>query len=331
MYSSEDGLANDWHLVHLGSRAAGGTGLIFTEATAVTPEGRISPSDAGMWSDDHIEGWARVTRFVRSQGAVIGMQLAHAGRKAGTRRPWDRGLPLLTPENGGWTPVGPSPVAFGPDHNVPRELSLTDIAPVQGAFRDAARRALQAGFNALEIHSAHGYLSHQFLSPISNRRTDRYGGSYDNRVRFLIETAQQVRTVWPESLPLFVRLSCSDWIESGWTIDDSVELARRLKAEGVDVMDCSSGYIAPGVTYPVGPGWQTHFAERIRREAGILTAAVGEITSASQASEIVASGRADLTLLGREMLRDPHFAYHASRELEEKRTVRLATQYDYAV
>jgi 2,4-dienoyl-CoA reductase-like NADH-dependent reductase (Old Yellow Enzyme family) len=318
MYSSEDGVANDWHLVHLGARAAGGAGLVLAEATAVSPEGRISPQDAGLWNDLQIEPLARVVRFIKGQGAVAGIQLAHAGRKAGVARPWEGGAHLAD-EAGGWPVIGPSAIAFGGSlDKVPREMSAADIARVQADFVSAAKRSLAAGYQWLELHSAHGYLSHAFLSPLSNRRTDHYGGSLENRMRFLIETTRAVRAVWPAGLPLTVRISCTDWVEGGWTIDESVELARRLQAEGVDLIDCSSGGSAGAARIPLGSGYQVPFAERIRREVGIATAAVGLITEPAQADQIVRTGQADLVYLARELLRDPNWPLRAAQALHVK-------------
>lgn len=326
-YSAEDGVMNDWHLVHLGARAVGGAALVIAEATAVAPEGRITPGDAGLWNDGQTEAFARVNRFVKQHGAVAGVQIGHAGRKAGAARPWDGG-DHLADGAGGWTPVAPSAVAFGDGlDRVPRELTAGDIGRLQGDFVAAAKRALAAGCEWLELHGAHGYLMHEFLSPLANRRTDDYGGSFANRIRFVIETTRAVRAVWPERLPLTVRLSCTDWVEGGWTIDECVELARRLKAEGVDLIDCSSGGAVPGAKIPVGPGYQVGLAERIRREAQIATAAVGLITQAKQADAIVASGQADLVLLARELLRDPYWPAHAARELGVPKTVPPPAQY----
>jgi 2,4-dienoyl-CoA reductase-like NADH-dependent reductase (Old Yellow Enzyme family) len=313
-YSSEDGFANDWHLVHLGSRAAGGAGLVIMEASAVEARGRISPQDHGIWKDEHIEFLARITAFLRQQGAVPGIQLAHAGRKGSTFQPWE-GNGAVPPEAGGWQPVAPSPVAFQAGYPVPAELTRAEIAGVVGAFAAAAHRALEAGFQVVELHAAHGYLIHEFLSPLSNHRTDEYGGPFENRIRFALEVTRAVRDVWPDRLPLFVRISATDWVEAGWDIDESVELARRLRALGVDLIDCSSGGLAPQQKIPLGPGYQVLFAERIRREAGVLTGAVGMITTPQQADEIVRSGQADLVLLAREFLRDPYFALHAGKAL----------------
>jgi 2,4-dienoyl-CoA reductase-like NADH-dependent reductase (Old Yellow Enzyme family) len=327
MYSSTDGLMNDWHFVHLGARATGGAGLVIAEATAVSPEGRITPHDAGLWSDAQIEPLVRINRFVKSQGAVAGVQLAHAGRKAGAARPWEGGGHLADTA-GGWPVIGPSAAAFGGSlHKVPTAMTEAEIARVQRDFVDAARRAFAAGYEWLELHGAHGYLAHQFLSPKSNLRTDRYGGSFENRSRFSLETTRAVRGVWPENLPLTVRLSCTDWVEGGWTIEESVELARRLKSEGVDLIDCSSGGAVADAKIPVGPGYQVQFAERIRREAGIATAAVGLITEPAQADAIVRAGRADVVLLAREFLRDPHWPLRAARALGLKDAVVPPPQY----
>ena len=327
MYSSADGVANDWHLVHLGARAAGGAGLVIAEATAVSPEGRITPGDAGIWADKHVEPLVRINRFVKQHGAVPGIQLAHAGRKAGAARPWEGGAHLAD-DAGGWPVIAPSAVAFGaPLDKVPHAMTEGDIARVQGDFVAAARRSLAAGYEWVELHAAHGYLAHAFLSPTSNRRTDRYGGSFENRIRFLLETTCAVRAVWPEELPFTVRLSCTDWTEGGWTIDESAALARRLKAEGVDLIDCSSGGGVATAKVPVGPGYQVGFAERIRREAGMATAAVGLITDAAQADAIVREGRADLVLLAREFLRDPQWPLHAAQVLGQAGAVVPPVQY----
>jgi len=314
-YSSADGFASDWHLVHLGSRAVGGAALVMTEAAAVEPRGRISPQDLGVWKDEHIEFLARIARFVREQGAVPGMQIAHAGRKASVRRPWEGGA-AIGPEAGGWQTVAPSAVGFRSGDPVPAELSRDEIRAITGAFAAAAARALEAGFQVVEIHGAHGYLIHQFLSPLSNFRKDEYGGSFENRMRFALETAAAVRVVWPARLPLFQRISATDWAEGGWTPDDSVELARRLCGVGVDLIDCSSGGLVPHQQIPLRAGYQVPFAGRIRRESGIATGAVGLITTPQQADEIVRSGQADLVLLAREFLRDPYFPLHAAHALE---------------
>jgi 2,4-dienoyl-CoA reductase-like NADH-dependent reductase (Old Yellow Enzyme family) len=313
-YSSDDGFANDWHLVHLGSRAVGGAGLVMTEAAAVEARGRISPADLGIWQDAHIEALARITRFVRGQGAVPGMQIAHAGRKASTRVPWEGGA-VIPVSDGGWTPVGPSPIPFRPVDPAPLELAQSEIRAVIESFAAAARRALAAGFELLEIHAAHGYLIHSFLSPLSNQRADEYGGSFENRIRFALEVAAAVRGAWPEPQPLFMRISASDWIEGGWQIQDSVELARRLHPLGVDLVDCSSGGVAPNAKIQLGPGYQVPFAAEIRREAGILTGAIGLITDPHQADNIIRQGQADLVLLAREFLRDPYWPLHAAQAL----------------
>jgi 2,4-dienoyl-CoA reductase-like NADH-dependent reductase (Old Yellow Enzyme family) len=330
MYSSVDGVANDWHLVHLGARAAGGAAVVIAEATAVSPEGRISPGDAGIWADQHIEPIARINRFIKDQGAVPGLQLAHAGRKASAARPWEGGGHLAD-GGGGWPVVGPSAIAFGEGLNkVPQELGLDDIARVTADFVAAAKRALAAGVEWLELHFAHGYLAHQFLSPLSNRRTDRYGGSFENRVRFALETARAVRADWPDQFPLTARLSCTDWVEGGWTLEESIELARRLKTEGIDLIDCSSGGSASAARIPVGAGYQVSFAERIRREAGVATAAVGLITDPAQADQIVRNGQADLVLLAREFLRDPNWPLRAARALHGKDGPSAPKQYGRA-
>jgi 2,4-dienoyl-CoA reductase-like NADH-dependent reductase (Old Yellow Enzyme family) len=313
-YSSQDGFANDWHLVHLGSRAVGGAGLVIMEAAAVEARGRISPEDIGIWKDEHIEFLGRLTGFLRQQGAVAGIQLAHAGRKGSTRRPWD-GVGVLPEAAGGWQTVAPSALAFQPEDPAPAELTQAEIVRLVEAFAAAARRALLAGFQVAEIHAAHGYLIHQFLSPLSNRRGDEYGGPFENRIRFALEVARAVRVVWPAHLPLFLRVSATDWVEGGWDIDQSVELARRMGALGVDLIDCSSGGLAPQQKIRLGPGYQVPFAARIRREAGVLTGAVGLITTPQQADEIVRSEQADVVLLAREFLRDPYFALHAGKAL----------------
>jgi 2,4-dienoyl-CoA reductase-like NADH-dependent reductase (Old Yellow Enzyme family) len=317
-YSSHDGFANDWHLVHLGSRAVGGAGLVMTEASAVTPEGRISAGDLGIYKDEHIEMLSRIFHFIERQGGVPGMQLAHAGRKASTDIPWKGGKPL-DPASGGWTPIfAPSALAFDAGYQTPRALTTIEIAAIVQAFADAAKRVFQAGGKVIEIHGAHGYLVNTFLSPLSNYRTDAYGGSIQNRTRFLTEIVNAIRKVWPDILPLFVRLSCTDWTEGGRTIDDSVELARTLKPLGVDLIDCSSGGLVPNAKIPVGAGYQVPFATRIRRDADIATAAVGMITEAAQADQIVRNGDADLVLLARESLRDPYFPLHAAAEVHYK-------------
>ncbi len=313
-YSAEDGLASDWHLVHLGSRAVGGAGLVMTEATAVEARGRISPRDLGIWKDEHVAALRRISSFVAARGAVPGMQLAHAGRKASTAVPWEGGHPLAERE-GGWQVIGPSPLPFGSGYPVPRALDEQEVGNVVSAFASAAGRALEAGFKIVEIHAAHGYLLHQFLSPLSNRRSDRYGGSFENRTRLVREVVRAVRTVWPERLPLFVRISATDWIEGGWDIEQSVELARLLGAEGVDLIDCSSGGIRGEVKVPFAPGYQVPFAQRVRQETGLKTGAVGLITSAQQAEHILVTGQADLVVLARQLLRDPYWSLRAAFEL----------------
>jgi 2,4-dienoyl-CoA reductase-like NADH-dependent reductase (Old Yellow Enzyme family) len=330
MYSSQDGVATDWHLVHLGARAAGGAGLVIAEATAVSPEGRITPGDAGIWAEKHVEPIARINRFLKSQGAVPGIQLAHAGRKASASRPWE-GDTHLADTAGGWPIVAPSAIAWGNGlDKVPHELTAAEIKRVQTDFAAAAKRALAAGCEWLELHGAHGYLTHEFLSPLSNRRTDQYGGSFENRIRFLLELTRGVREVWPEKLPLTVRLSCSAWVEGGWTIDECVELAKRLKTEGVDLIDCSSGGTTASAKIPVGAGYQVPFAARIRREAGIATAAVGMITDPMQADQIVRNSEADLVLMAREFLRDPNWPLRAARALHVKALPTPPVQYGRA-
>ena len=317
-YSAQDGMATDWHLVHLGARALGGAGLILVEAPAVAPEGRISPQDLGIWKDEQVEPLARVVRFLREQGAVAGIQLAHAGRKASLARPWEGGAPL-GPEDGGWAPVrAASPLPFDAGYPTPAPLDSEELGGVVDAFRKGAKLALKAGFQLVEIHGAHGYLLHSFLSPLSNQRTDAYGGSFDNRTRLLREVVVGVREVWPAELPLLLRISCTDWMEGGWGPDDSVCLARMVGPLGVDLVDCSSGGGHPAASPPVGPGFQTPFAERIRRETGIPTGAVGLITDPVQADHIVRTGQADLVLLGRQLLREPAWPLRAARELGQE-------------
>ncbi|HWG36855.1 MAG TPA: NADH:flavin oxidoreductase/NADH oxidase [Terriglobales bacterium] len=313
-YSSAEGFASDWHLVHLGSRAVGGAALVFTEAAAVAPEGRISPDDLGLWSDEHIPMLRRITTFIREKGAVPGAQLAHAGRKAATAAPWKGGKPLGVHE-GGWEVVGPSPVAFAEGYPVPHALSTGEIAGVIADFVAAAKRALAAGFQALEIHAAHGYLINEFLSPLSNQRGDAYGGSLENRMRMLAETVEAVRGIWAAELPLFVRISATDWVAGGWTPSDSVALARCIAPLGVDVFDCSSGGNAVHAQIPIGPGYQVPFAAKLRAEAGVPTAAVGLITAPEQADQILRTGQADLVVLARELLRHPYWPLEAARRL----------------
>lgn len=320
-YSSVDGFASDWHLVHLGSRAVGGAGAVLTEATAVLPEGRISPDDLGLWSDDQIEGLSRALRFVEDAGAVPGVQLAHAGRKASASAPWKGSVPL-SPGDGGWRPIaGPSPIPFREGHPVPDPLDTAGIDRVVRGFGDAARRAHVAGARIVEIHAAHGYLLHSFLSPLANHRDDAYGGPFENRTRLLHDVLAAVREVWPAELPVFVRLSATDWAEGGWTIEDSVRLARELALLGVDLVDCSSGGVIPGVSIPVGPGYQVELASRVRQEAEVPTGAVGLITTAHQADQIIRNGQADLVFLARALLRDPYWPLAAAHELGHRAPV----------
>jgi 2,4-dienoyl-CoA reductase-like NADH-dependent reductase (Old Yellow Enzyme family) len=326
-YSSPGGIPTDWHLVHLGSRAVGGAGLVFTEATAVSPEGRISPDDAGIWNAAQAAAWTRVASFIRGQGAMAGIQLAHAGRKASTDAPW-RGDGPLDAAHGGWTPVAPSAIPFDQGYPVPTALDSAGIAKVRDDFRAAAQRARDAGFDVIELHAAHGYLLHQFLSPLSNTRTDQYGGSLENRARLLREVVSAVRETWPAPMPLWVRLSATDWADGGWDIDECVQLARTLRADGVDVIDCSSGGTVPHPKIPAGPGYQVPFAARIRREAGIPTSTVGLITDPEQAAEILQRGDADVIEMAREFLRDPYFPRRAAKELGG--AVRVPEQYERA-
>ena len=313
-YSSTDGFANDWHLVHLGSRAVGGAGLILTEAAAVSPEGRISPEDLGIWQDEHLPMLQRINAFIEAQGSVPGIQLAHAGRKASTFSPWT-GAGAVPEAAGGWPVVGPGAEPFADNYPHPQALDAAGIRKVVADFRAAARRSLAAGFRVVELHAAHGYLLHEFLSPLSNHRTDEYGGAFDNRVRLLLEVVAATREVWPAELPLFVRLSATDWTEGGWGADESVQLAALLKTRGVDLIDCSTGGNVLKATIPVGPGYQVPFAERIRRETGILTGAVGLITTPAEAEAILTNGQADLVLLAREFIREPYFPLLAAHEL----------------
>ncbi|MBW4438923.1 MAG: NADH:flavin oxidoreductase/NADH oxidase [Pleurocapsa minor GSE-CHR-MK-17-07R] len=328
-YSAVDGLANDWHLAHLGARATGGAGLIIMEATGVEARGRITPGCVGLWSDDHIAPLKRVTEFISSQGAVPGIQIAHAGRKAGTSSPWTGGHPL-SDADGGWQPIGPSAIPFGEGYRTPTTMTEADFDMIVSGFMNAARRALKAGFRWLEIHAAHGYLLHSFHSPISNQRTDAYGGSFENRTRLTLSVLKAVRAVWPDDLPISVRLSCTDWLPEGWTLDDSIALSRLLGQAGADLIDCSSGGTAR-VKIPVGPGYQVPFAEAIRRETGVPTAAVGMISEPAQADAIVRDGQADLVLLGRAMLRDPYWPHMAARALLGQAGTLLPPQYQWAV
>ncbi|MET9668865.1 NADH:flavin oxidoreductase/NADH oxidase [Streptomyces sp. NPDC006475] len=319
------GAPTDWHFAHYAARATGGTGLILVEATAVAPEGRISPADVGIWNDTQVEAFRRITRFVKSQGTTIGIQLAHAGRKASTDRPWKGGGPVGADDHG-WQPLAPSPLPFDEGHAVPDELTTAEIEEIVGQFAAAARRALDAGFEIAEIHGAHGYLIGEFLSPHTNHRTDEYGGSFENRTRFPLRVVDAVRAVWPDELPLFFRISATDWLdEGGWTADDTVRFAALLKEHGIDLLDVSSGGNAPRVTIPTGPGYQVPFAARVRAETGLPVAAVGMITDAEQAEKIIANGEADAVLLGRELLRNPSWARHAARELGGE--IRVPEQY----
>jgi 2,4-dienoyl-CoA reductase-like NADH-dependent reductase (Old Yellow Enzyme family) len=316
-YSSNEGFANDWHFVHLASRAVGGAGLVFTEAAAVTADGRISPDDLGIWNDVHAAPFERIARFVKGEGAAFGMQLAHAGRKASTKRPWD-GTGPVSPDDGGWQPIGPTSTPFSEHYPMPRAMTKDDIANVVDAFRRAAYRARRVGFDVIEIHAAHGYLIHEFLSPLSNTRTDEYGGSFDNRIRLCLEVVTAVREVWPEDLPCFVRISATDWTEGGWDIEQSVELVRRLGGLGIDLVDCSSGGNMFNAKIPLDPHYQVQFAERIRKDAAVATGAVGLITKPVEADAVIRSGQADVVLLAREMLRDPYWPLRAARELGHK-------------
>jgi 2,4-dienoyl-CoA reductase-like NADH-dependent reductase (Old Yellow Enzyme family) len=326
-YSAKDGHPQPWHLVHLGSRAIGGAGLVFTEASAVEERGRISAADTGIYEDAHIASWRPIAEFIRSHGAVPGMQIAHAGRKASTAPPWTGGKPVAV-EDGGWEPVAPSALAFDSGYTVPHELSAGEIRGIVEAFRKSAERALAAGFEVLEIHAAHGYLLHQFLSPLSNARTDEYGGKFENRVHIVKQAVRAVREVWHERLPLFVRVSATDWKEGGWDLTQTIDLARQLKPLGVDLIDVSSGGAVPGVKIPLGPGYQTGFAEAIRTEAGIPTGAVGMISEAVQAETILSTEQADLVFLARELLRDPYWPRRAAKALDVK--IKAPVQYERA-
>mgnify|MGYP002784550779 CR=1 FL=1 len=314
-YSATEGFANDWHFVHLASRAVGGAGLVLTEATAVSPEGRISPDDLGLWSDAHIGALARIVRFMKGEGSCAGIQLAHAGRKASTYRPSAPTHGQVPVADGGWEPVAPSAIPFSDTYPQPRAMTAEDIQAAIGAFKAAAERALHAGFDVVEVHAAHGYLIHEFLSPLSNQRDDEWGGPFEHRIRFLIEVVQAVRTVWPERLPLWVRISATDWTPGGWDSESSIELARRLGGFGVDLIDCSTGGNVHGASIPIGPGYQVPFAEEIRRAARIATGAVGLITTPAQAQDIVAREQADCVIMARELLRDPYWPLRAAREL----------------
>jgi 2,4-dienoyl-CoA reductase-like NADH-dependent reductase (Old Yellow Enzyme family) len=313
-YSCIDGVPTDWHLVHLGSRAVGGAGLVMAEATAVVPEGRISPCDTGIWTDGHATAFQRIAAFIGAQGSVPGLQLAHAGRKASTDRPWQGGNPIKSGD-GGWQPLAPSAIPFAANYTVPRELSPEEIGKLVESFAEAAKRALTAGFKVIEIHMAHGYLLHSFLSPLSNHRTDEFGDDFEGRARFPLQVAKAVRNAWPASLPVFVRISATDWIEGGWDLSQSVRLCRQLREIGIDMIDCSSGGLVANANIPVGPGFQVPFAAAIRREAKMPTAAVGLITNAQQAEQTLTCGDADAVFLARQMLRDPYWPLHAARSL----------------
>jgi len=326
-YSAVDGHPQPWHFVHLGSRAVGGAALVFTEATAVEARGRISPADTGMYLDCHVESWRPIVEFIRKQGAVPGMQLAHSGRKGSTAPPWLGGK-KVPPEEGGWEPVAPSAEPFQQDYPMPRALKAIDIREIVDAFRRAAERAFAAGFEVLEIHSAHGYLLHEFLSPLSNFRQDEFGGSFENRIRVVLQVAEAVRQVWPARWPLFVRVSATDWKEGGWDLAQTIDLSKRLKPLGVDLIDASSGGLVPGVQIPVGPGYQVGFAEQIRKQAGVATGAVGMITEPRQADSILKEGKADLVILARELLRDPYWPRRAAQMLGEK--IKPPVQYERA-
>ncbi|MEZ0267635.1 MAG: NADH:flavin oxidoreductase/NADH oxidase [Phycisphaerae bacterium] len=318
MYSSDDGMPTDWHMTHLGSRAVGGAGMVMVEATAVTPEGRISPWDSGIWANKHVGGFAPITAFLKKHGATPAIQLAHAGRKASTDAPWRGGKPLRVGDHPlAWEPVAPSPIPFDDDHATPREMTPRDIDQLVADFVAATRRALAAGFEVVEVHAAHGYLLHEFLSPLSNKRTDDYGGPLENRMRAVLRVSDAVRKEWPAKWPVLVRISATDWADGGWDLPQSIELSKRLRAIGIDLIDCSSGALVPRVKIPIGPGYQVPFAETIRREALIATGAVGMITEPQQANDIIESGQADPVLIARAFLRDPYWAANAARALEK--------------
>jgi 2,4-dienoyl-CoA reductase-like NADH-dependent reductase (Old Yellow Enzyme family) len=313
-YSSQNGLPNDWHMVHLGSRATGGAGLVMVEATAVSPAGRISPNDTGIWSNEHTNAFKPIVSFIKSQGAVPAIQLAHAGRKASTDTPWRGGKPLSQAE-GGWQTLAPSPLPFAEGYSVPQEMTRQHINEVVAEFSAAARHSLDAGFEVIELHMAHGYLLHEFLSPLSNHRQDEYGGELRARAKFPLQIAEVVRKQMPDSLPLLVRISATDWVDGGWDLEQSIQFARWLREIGVDLIDCSSGGLVPGARIPVGPGYQVPFAAAIRREADIATGAVGMITEAFQAEQIISSNEADAVFLARAMLLDPYWPLHAAKDL----------------
>ena len=325
-YSAVDGMPGDWHLVHLGARAVGGAGVVLTEATAVSPEGRISPQDTGIWNDEQARAWARTVAFVQEQGALAGIQLAHAGRKGSTLRPW-QGRGAVAPEDGGWVPVGPTADAY-PGLAEPAALDLDGIAKVRQDFVAATHRALAAGFDLVEVHAAHGYLLHEFLSPLSNTRTDAYGGDLAGRMRLVLEVVEDVRAAWPQDKPLLLRISATDWVEGGWTAEESVVLAKEAAARGVDLVDCSSGGNSPEQQVVVGPGYQVPFAAQVRRDAGVATGAVGLLTDPAQAEQVLVDGSADVVLLARELLRDPHWPLRAAAALGDD--VAWPAQYDRA-
>ncbi len=327
-YSSENGMPTDWHLVHLGSRAVGGAGLVIMEATAVSPEGRISPGDAGIWSDAHAEAYKRITQFIKSQDAIAGVQIAHAGRKASTAEPWNGGK-KVDEKDGGWEVVAPSAIAFADDYPSPRAMTKIDLEKVANDFVASAKRALVAGFEVIEIHAAHGYLLQEFLSPLSNQRTDEYGGSLENRMRFPLEVAAAVRAEVPENLPVFVRISATDWTDGGWDLAQSIEFCRQLKTLGIDLIDVSTGGNVPHAKIPVAPGFQVPFAKEIRAQVGLPTGAVGLITEPKQAEEILQQGEADAVLIAREFLRDPYFPFRAAHELDAKADI--PKQYGRAI
>ena len=327
-YSSEDGFANDWHLVHLGSRAIGGAALVITEATAVSPEGRITAGDLGIYEDGHIQKLKQITDFILRHGAVAGIQLAHAGRKASHRVPWEGGAQIASDNPGGWKTLAPSAIPFTESEEAPLALDKAGIEKVKADFKAATLRAITAGFKVIELHGAHGYLLHEFLSPLSNHRTDEYGGTFENRIRLLLEVTETVQSVWPEGNPLFVRISASDWVEGGWTADDSVSLAKILKDRGVDLVDCSSGGNVAHAKIPLKPGYQVEFAETLKKESGIPTGAVGLITQSHQADAIIRQGQADLVFMARELLRDPYFPLRAAHELGHE--VKWPVQYERA-
>ncbi|MEO8191587.1 MAG: NADH:flavin oxidoreductase/NADH oxidase [Acidobacteriota bacterium] len=328
-YSSEDGFASDWHLVHLGSRAVGGAGLVMVEATSVAPRGRISPQDMGIWSDAHVEPFARIARFLGEQGAAPGIQLAHAGRKASVTRPWEGDRPL-TDDEGGWPVAAPSPIPFKEGWREPFAMTAEDIAEFLAHMQAATRRALAAGFRWIELHAAHGYLLHSFYSPLSNRRDDEYGGAFENRVRLTLQAVRAIRKEWPDDLPVAVRISGTDWIEGGWTVEDSIALARRLGDEGADIVDCSSGGNSAAAMIPAGAGYQVPIAEAVKRGSGLPTIAVGMISDPMQADQIIRNGQADMVLLAREELRDPYWPIHAAKVLGQSELVTVPVQYGRA-